>query len=132
MSWAFSNQPNSELGIRAINLAVQLRKPQQSVLFHTNQGVQYSSDAFRQALTQHNITASMSRRGNCLDNPVTDHFFRSLKSERVNYWQYKTRAEAMADIADYIESFYNQKRRHSALGNISPAEYEARQKDDSK
>jgi len=132
VSWAFSNQPNSELSIRAINLAVQLRKPQQSVLFHTDQGVQYSSDAFRQALTQHNITASMSRRGNCLDNAVTERFFRSLKSERVNYRQYKTRAEAMADIADYIESFYNQKRRHSALGNISPVEYEARQIDVSK
>ena len=132
VSWAFSNQPNSELSIRAINLAVQLRKPQQSVLFHTDQGVQYSSDAFREALTQHNITASMSRRGNCLDNAVTERFFRSLKSERVNYRQYKTRAEAMADIADYIESFYNQKRRHSALGNISPVEYEARQKKVSK
>ena len=92
------------------------------MLFHTDQGVQYSSDAFRQALTKHNITASMSRRGNCLDNAVTERFFRSLKSERVNYRQYKT----IADIADYIESFYNQKRRHSALGNISPVEYEAR------
>ena len=59
--------------------------------------------------------------------PVTERFFRSLKSERVNYKQYKTRAEGMADIADCIESFYNQKRRHSTLGNISPVEYEARQ-----
>ena len=127
VSWAFSNQPNNELSVRAINLAVQLRQPQQSVLFHTNQGVQYSSDAFRQALATHSIAASMSRRGNCLDNAVTERFFRSLKSERVNYKQYKTRAEAMADIADYIESFYNQKRRHSTLGYISPVEYEARQ-----
>ncbi len=127
VSWAFSSQPNSELSVRAINLAVQLRNPQQAVLFHTDQGVQYSSDAFRQALAKHNITASMSRRGNCLDNAVTERFFRSLKSERVNYRQYKTRAEGMADIADYIESFYNQKRRHSTLGNISPVEYEARQ-----
>ena len=66
----------------------------------------------------------MSRRGNCLDNAVTERFFRSLKSERVNYRQYKTRQEAMADIADYIEPFYNRKRRHSTLGNISPVEYE--------
>ena len=127
VSWAFSSHPNSELSVRAINLAVQLRQPQQPVLFHTDQGVQYSSDAFRQVLTQHNITASMSRRGNCHDNAVTERFFRSLKSERVNYRQYKTRAEGMTDIADYIESFYNQKRRHSTLGNISPVEYEARQ-----
>ena len=72
----------------------------------------------------HNITASKSRRGNCLDNSVTERFFRSLKSEKVNYRQYKTRDEAMKDIADYIEPFYNQKRRHSTLGNLSPAEYE--------
>ena len=124
VSWAFSSQPNNELSVRSINLAVQLRQPQQPVLFHTDQGVQYSSDTFGQALTKYNITASMSRRGNCLDNAVTERFFRSLKSERVNYKQYKTRAEGMADIADYIESFYNQKRRHSTLGNISPVEYE--------
>lgn len=128
VSWAFSSQPNSELSVRAINLAVQLRQPQQPVLFHTDQGVQYSSDTFRQALAKHNITASMSRRGNCLDNAVTERFFRSLKSERVNYRQYKTRAEGMVDIAEYIESFYNQKRRHSTLGNISPAEYETKQR----
>ena len=127
VSWAFSNQPNSELSVRAINLAVQLRQPKQPVLFHTDQGVQYSSDVFRRALAKHNINASMSRRGNCLDNAVTERFFRSLKSERVNCRQYKTRAEGMADIADYIEAFYNQKRRHSTLGNISPVEYEARQ-----
>lgn len=128
VSWAFSNQPNSELSVRAINLAVQLRQPQQPVLFHTDQGVQYSSDAFQQALVKHNIMASMSRRGNCLDNAVTERFFRTLKSERVNYRQYKTRSEGMADIAEYIESFYNKKRRHSTLGNISPVEYEARLK----
>lgn len=124
MSWAFSNQPNSELSVRAINLAVQLRQPQQPVLFHSDQGVQYSSDEFRGVLSKHSISASMSRRGNCLDNAVTERFFRSLKSERVNYRQYKTRDEAMIDIADYIEPFYNQRRQHSTLGNISPAEYE--------
>ena len=128
VSWAFSNQPNSELSVRAINLAVQLRQPKQPVLFHTDQCVQYSSDVFRRALAKHNINASMSRRGNCLDNAVTERFFRSLKSERVNYRQYKTRTEGMADIADYIEAFYNQKRRHSTLGSISPIEYEAMQR----
>ena len=69
----------------------------------------------------------MSRQGNCLDNGVTERFFRSLKSERVNYKQYKTKAEGMADIADYIESFYNQKRRQSILGYISKVEYKIEQ-----
>lgn len=66
----------------------------------------------------------MSRRGNCLDNAVTERFFHSLKSERVNYRRYQTRREAMADIVDYIEPFYNQKRRHYKLENISPATYD--------
>ncbi len=77
VSWAFPSQPNSELSVRAINLAVQLRQQQQPVLFHTDQGVQYSSGAFQLALAKHNITASMSRRGNCLDNAVTERFFRT-------------------------------------------------------
>jgi putative transposase len=124
VSWAFSSQPNSELSTRALQLAVQHRRPDQSLLFHTDQGVQYSSDQFQRSLRMHGITASMSRRGNCLDNAVTERFFRSLKTERVNTRQYKTRQEAMEDIADYIEPFYNRIRRHSTLGNLSPAAYE--------
>ena len=100
------------------------RKPVHPPLFHTDQGVQYSSDQFQRLLRKHGITASMSRRGNCLDNAVTERFFRSLKTERVNARQYKTREEEMQDIADYIEPFYNRIRRHSTLGNLSPAAYE--------
>lgn len=124
VGWAFSGQPNSELSIRALQLAVQHRRPEQPLLFHTDQGVQYSSEQFQHSLRTHGITASMSRRGNCLDNAVTERFFRSLKTERVNTRQYKTRQEAMEDIADYIEPFYNRIRRHSTLGNLSPAAYE--------
>ena len=124
VGWAFSGQPNSELSSRALQLAVQHRRPAQPLLFHTDQGVQYSSDQFQRSLRTHGITASMSRRGNCLDNAVTERFFRSLKTERVNTRQYKTRQEAMEDIADYIEPFYNRIRRHSTLGNLSPAAYE--------
>lgn len=124
VGWAFSGQPNSELSTRALQLAVQHRRPEQPLLFHTDQGVQYSSDQFQRSLRTHGITASMSRRGNCLDNAVTERFFRSLKTERVNTRQHKTRQEAMEDIADYIEPFYNRIRRHSTLGNLSPAAYE--------
>jgi len=124
VGWAFSGQPNSELSTRALQLAVQHRRPEQPLLFHTDQGVQYSSDQFQRSLRMHGITASMSRRGNCLDNAVTERFFRSLKTERVNTRQYKTRQEAMEDIADYIEPFYNRIRRHSTLGNLSPVAYE--------
>ncbi len=124
ISWAFSDKPNSELTTRAIRLAVNKRQPNDNVIFHSDQGVQYTSEAFQETLNEYDIKASMSRRGNCLDNAVTERFFRSLKSERVNYRRYQTRNEAIADIIDYIEPFYNQKRRHYKLGNISPAEYE--------
>lgn len=124
INWAFSDKPNSELTTRALRLAVNKRQPNESVLFHSDQGVQYTSDAFQQTLKEHRLVSSMSRAGNCLDNAVTERFFRSLKSERVNYRRYQTRHEAKADIIDYIEPFYNQRRRHYKLGNISPDEYE--------
>ena len=79
VSWAFSSQPNSELSASALQRAVMDRKPVHPPLFHTDQGVQYSSDQFQRLLRTHGITASMSRRGNCLDNAVTERFFRSLK-----------------------------------------------------
>ena len=126
ISWALSDKPNSELTTRALRLAVNKRQPNDNVIFHSDQGVQYTSETFQCSLKEHGVIASMSRRGNCLDNTVTKQFFRSLKSERVNYRRYQTRREAMADIIDYIEPFYNQKRRHHNLGNISPAEYEMR------
>lgn len=72
------------------------------------------------------MTGSMSRKGNCLDNAVTERFFRSLKAERVTYRRYETRSQDIADVIDYIESFYNLKRRHYRLGKISPNEYERR------
>ena len=124
ISWAFSDKPNSELTTRALRLAVNKRQPTDGVLFHSDQGVQYTCEAFQRSLIEHGLVSSMSRAGNCLDNAVTERFFRSLKSERINYRRYQTRREAMADIIDYIEPFYNQKRRHYKLGNISPAEYE--------
>jgi len=107
ISWAFSDKPNSELTIRALRLAVNKRQPNDNVIFHSDQGVQYTSEAFQLSLKEYGLTSSMSRRGNCLDNAVTERFFRSLKSERVNYRRYQTRREAMADIIDYIEPFYN-------------------------
>jgi putative transposase len=124
ISWAFSDKPNSELTTRALRLAMNKRNPTENVLFHSDQGAQYTSESFQRCLREHGVICSMSRKGNCLDNAVTERFFRSLKSERVNYRRYQTRHEAIADIIDYIEPFYNQKRRHSTLGNISPTEYE--------
>ena len=126
ISWAFSDKPNSELTTRALRLAINKRNPNQPVVFHTDQGAQYTSEAFQSCMAEHNVISSMSRKGNCLDNAVTERFFRSLKSERVNYRRYESRSQAIGDIIAYIEPFYNQKRRHAKLGNISPVEYELR------
>ncbi|GHE87939.1 IS3 family transposase [Thalassotalea profundi] len=124
ISWAFSDKPNSELTMRALRLTVNKRQPNDNVIFHRDQGVQYTSEAFQLSLKEHGLISSMNRRGNCLDNAVTARIFRSLKLERVNYRLYQTRREAMADIIDYIEPFYNQKRGHYKLGNISAGAYE--------
>ncbi len=124
ISWAFSDKPNSELTTRALRLAVQKRKTLSGVTFHSDQGSQYTSESYQRSLKAFGIEASMSRAGNCLDNAVTERFFRSLKSERVHYRRYESRQQAISDIIDYIEPFYNQKRRHYKLGNISPAQYE--------
>ena len=115
ISWAFSDKPNSELTPRALRLAVNKRQPTDGVLFHSDQGVQYTCEAFQRPLKEHGLVSSMSRAGNCLDNAVTERFFRSLKPERINYRRYQTRREAMAYIIYYIEPFYNQKRRHYKL-----------------
>jgi len=124
ISFAFSPQPDSELTMRALRLAVEKRQPPQGVMFHSDQGCQYTSSSFQLCLQEQGVISSMSRRGNCLDNAVTERFFRSLKSERTYYRRYETRQQAIADIIDYIETFYNRKRRHSKLGNLSPVQYE--------
>ena len=119
-----TDKPNSELTSRALRLAVQKRRACRDVIFHSDQGCQYTSESYQRSLREFGIESSMSRAGNCLDNAVTERFFRSLKSERVHYRRYETRNQAIADIINSIEPFYNQKRRHYKLGNISPVQYE--------
>ena len=112
------------LVIDAMAMALGQRdKPQ---LHHSDRGPQYTNDDFRDLLRKHGIECSMSGRGNCYDNAPVESFFSSLKRERVRRQIYKTRDEAKADVFDYIECFYNRKRRHSTLGYISPVEFENR------
>ena len=89
-------------------------------------GAQYTSDDFRNELARHGIDCSMSSSGNCYDNAAVESFFGLLKRERVNRVRYRTRDEARADVFDYIEVFYNRKRHHGYLGNISPVDFEER------
>ncbi len=105
-------------------MAVWRRKPGSNVIIHTDQGSQYASSEWQSFLKTHNLTCSMSRRGNCYDNAVAESFFQLLKRERIKRRVYKNREEARRDIFDYIEMFYNPVRRHGNNGNLSPVEFE--------
>ena len=94
------------------------------VTVHSDQGSQYTSHDWQEFLEVHGLQASMSRRGNCHDNAVAESFFQLLKRERIKRHIYSTRNDARSDIVDYIEMFYNSKRRHSFNDQLSPVQYE--------
>ena len=126
VGWSMSRWINRHLVIDALSMAIGSRHPEAALIHHSDRGSQYTSDDFRDELARHGIQCSMSGRGNCYDNAVVESFFGVLKRERVNRVRYRTRDEARADVFDYIECFYNRKRRHGYLGNISPAAFEER------
>lgn len=104
----------------ALRMALLGRKPSPGLLFHSDRGSHYTSDAYRAALAGADITASMSRTGNCYDNAVTESFFGTLKGECVERSCFQTRSEARQTIFEYVECFYNRVRRHSSLSYVSP------------
>ncbi|MBG6147826.1 transposase InsO family protein [Labrenzia sp. EL_142] len=108
----------------ALMMALWRRGRPQAVLHHSDQGSQYTSEAFQRLVADNGINCSMSRSGNVWDNAAMGSFFSSLKTERVRKKVYRTRDQARLDLLDYIERFYNPKRRHSTLGYLSPIKYE--------
>jgi len=128
VGWSMSRWISRHLVLDALTMAVQQRLPGKGLIHHSDRGSQYTSDDFRDELETHKIQCSMSGRGNCYDNAVVESFFGLLKRERVNRKHYRTRDDAKQDIFDYIECFYNRKRRHGYLGNISPVAFEERAK----
>jgi putative transposase len=108
----------------ALLMAIWQRKPGKGLLWHTDRGSQYASESHRALLKQHDIRQSMSRKGNCWDNAVSESFFHTLKTELVHHHAYQTRAEAKQTVFEYIEVFYNRERLHSANGYLSPVDYE--------
>lgn len=126
VGWSMSPQMTAQFVLDALMMAVWRRGKPKALLHHSDQGSQYSSEEFQRLLAEQNITCSMSRRGDCWDNAAMESFFSTLKLERANRRRYATRDEARADLFDYIERFYNPRRKHSTLGNISPAEFERR------
>ncbi|HAT2828665.1 TPA: IS3 family transposase [Klebsiella oxytoca] len=113
-----------DIVLNALLMAVWRRNPQKQVLVHSDQGSQYTSHEWQSFLKSHGLEGSMSRRGNCHDNAVAESFFQLLKRERIKKKIYGTREEARSDIFDYIEMFYNSKRRHGSSDQMSPTEYE--------
>ncbi len=124
VGWAMAEHMESRLVVDALALAVQRRLPDEGLLAHSDRGSQYASEHYQRLLAKHGITCSMSRRADCWDNAPMESFFASLKKELVHGADFGTRAEARAAIFEYIEVFYNLKRRHSTLGYVAPAEYE--------
>ena len=124
VGWATRQTIHRDLVLDAVMKAVKERHPRETII-HSDQGSQYGSDDWRRFCLSNNLKPSMSRRGNCWDNAVAESFFGSLKKERIKKRIYRNRDLATADVSDFIESFYNRKRRHQHLGGVSPQEFEA-------
>jgi putative transposase len=124
VGWHMSDRMKQDLALKALNMAIALRAPKAGLIHHSDRGSQYSATQYQMVLKQHGIIPSMSGKGNCYDNAVVEAFFKTLKAELVWRIKFKTREQAERIINDYIVNFYNAKRRHSTLGNISPMMYE--------
>ena len=124
VGWAMSEAIDTELILAAWGMARTQRQPADGLVFHSDRGVQYASQGYRQALQSAQAIASMSRKGNCYDNAAMESFWSTLKQELVYRRHFKTRVEARQAIFDFIEVFYNRRRLHSALGYCSPIDFE--------
>ncbi|QQN43103.1 IS3 family transposase (plasmid) [Raoultella sp. XY-1] len=124
IGWSMQSRMTKDIVLNALLMAVWRRNPENQVLVHSDQGSQYTSHEWQSFLKSHGLEGSMSRRGNCHDNAVAESFFQLLKRERIKKKIYGTREEARSDIFDYIEMFYNSKRRHGSSDQMSPTEYE--------
>jgi putative transposase len=124
VGWSMSDTIDSVLVQSAMKMALADRRPDVGLIHHSDRGVQYASGDFQDLLEDNNVVCSMSRKGNCWDNACAESFFGSLKNELVRGKIYKSFDDAKKDIFNYIEMFYNRKRRHASLGYVSPVVYE--------
>ena len=122
VGWAVSAVNDRHLAIRVLDAALKRRCPDSGLLHHSDQGSPYASEDYQKILEAQGITCSMSRRGNCYDNAVMESFFSTVKSELAD--RFETFGVAKMELFDYLEVFYNQRRRHSTLGQVSPAAFE--------
>lgn len=127
VGWSAQSRMTTDLALQALLAAVWRRKPKHRVMIRSDQGSQFTSRERQTFLLQHNLDASMSRRGNCHDNAVAESFFQLLKRERIRRRTYPTRAATRQDVFEYIEMFYNPKRKHTNNGMLPPVDFETRQ-----
>ena len=125
VAWSTSDTPDAALCVRAFEDAVRCRRPAPGFLFHSDRGCQYTSVPFQESVLRAGGTPSMSRKGNCWDNAAMESFWSSMKTE-IDHTVPATRAEGRSRVFDYIEAFYNSRRRHSTLGYLSPSQFEQR------
>jgi transposase InsO family protein len=126
VGWSMSDDLKAGSVAQALAMALGRRKPDPGLLHHSDRGVQYACELYQELLAKHGIAASMSRPGNCYDNAVVESFFGTLKTELVHRVRYATRDQARAKVFEWIECWYNRRRRHSSLGYVSPETFEAR------
>jgi len=124
VGWALSSSLSHEMVIAALKRAIRRRRPAKGLIFHSDRGVQYACADFRKELAEHGFIQSMSRKADCWDNAVAESFFGIMKTELVYHEKYDGHEDTLHSVFEYIEAFYNQERRHSALEYFSPAEYE--------
>jgi putative transposase len=124
VGWSMSETMTAQLVTDALIMAIWRRGKPDALLHHSDQGSQYTSEQFQRLMADNGVTCSMSRSGNVWDNAAMESFFSSLKTERIGKKVYRTRAQAKADVFDYVECFYNPTRRHSTLGYLSPIDFE--------
>lgn len=124
VGWSTSQSLGKQLATDALQMALGQRRATKGLVHHTDRGSQYASNDYQHLLDTHAFEGSMSRKGNCYDNAVAESFFATLKKDLVHRVRFRTRAEARVRLFEYIEMFYNPKRRHSSIGGLSPVEFE--------
>jgi transposase InsO family protein len=125
VGWSMSESLKSKVAVDALDMAIGKRKPSAGLIHHSDRGVQYACGEYQRVLGENGMLPSMSRKGDCWDNAAMESFFSTLKKELIHRRKFRTRDEARREIFEYIEVFYNRQRMHSALGYMSPAEFEA-------
>jgi putative transposase len=126
VGWSMAGHLRTDLILDALDMAIARRRPGEGLVHHSDQGTQYTSLAFGRRAREAGIALSMGSVGDCFDNAMAESFFASLETELIDRSSWRTRAEARLAVFDYIEAFYNPQRRHSALGYLSPGEFERR------